>query len=451
MSTNLTKEFESTSSAAWKQKIQVDLKGADYNDTLLTHTNEGITIKPFYHLDSFEKLDIPVSKSNVRICQIIRVTSVDKANSVAIDCLSKGVTALKFMISETIEIGELMGGLLNKNIEFHFHFDFLTKNTILTLSELMKNETVFYNFDCIGKLASTGNWHQSHKEDFSFIQSLNDLPVSHKLLSVNSSIYQNAGANMVQQVAYALAHGAEYIENCGVDFADKIQFNVAIGGHYFFEIAKIRALRYLWKLILKAYSTSSDVKIFAQPSLRNKTIFDYNVNMLRTTTEGMSALLGGVNTFGNSAYDILFHEQNEFGERIARNQLLILKEESNFNQAQFMVTDSYYIESITKQIAEKALHIFKNIEKSYGFLKQLKDGTIQRKIKENAQKEQVQFDNGQLVLLGTNKFQNPDDKMKKELQKNPFFENKPVKTIVIPIRSKRLAESIELKRIEDET
>ncbi|MDO9595073.1 MAG: methylmalonyl-CoA mutase family protein, partial [Lutibacter sp.] len=271
------------------------------------------------------------------------------------------------------------------------------------------------------------------------------------ILGVNADIYQNAGANIVQQVAYALAVANEYLTRFGAEIAQKMQFNFAVGNHYFFEISKIRAFKYVYNLMLSQYETEANAIVFAEPSLRNKTIYDYNVNMLRTTTESMSAILGGANTISNCAYDAVFHDSNDFGDRIARNQLLILKEESYFKHGQQIATNSYYIESVTKQIAEKSLDIFKEIEKGGGFLAQLKEGVIQRKIKENAQKEQAQFDAGELVLLGTNKYPNQQDKMKHDLQANPFVARNPQKTLIIPIIPTRLAEKLEQKRLKDET
>jgi methylmalonyl-CoA mutase len=270
------------------------------------------------------------------------------------------------------------------------------------------------------------------------------------ILGVNVDIYQNAGANIVQQVAYALAVANEYLTRFGAEIAQKIQFNFAVGNHYFFEISKIRAFKYVYNLMLSPYETEANALVFAEPSLRNKTIYDYNVNMLRTTSESMSAILGGANTISNCAYDAVFHDSNDFGDRIARNQLLILKEESYFKHGQQIATNSYYIEAVTKQIAEKALDIFKEIEKGGGFLALLKEGVIQRKIKENAQKEQTQFDAGELVLLGTNKYPNEQDKMKHDLQANPFVARNPQKTLIIPIIPTRLAEKLEQKRLKDE-
>lgn len=450
MSSFITQEFPPVSAAAWKQKIQVDLKGADYNETLLSKTNEGITIKPFYHADDFEKLTIPLSKEDFKICQKIIVSDEADANLKAIDATNKGADSVKFVAKKPFNAALLFKNLLGKKIEFHFHFDFLSETFIDELAELLKNETVFYNIDIVGKLARTGNWHKSLNDDFKTLETIVSKYPAAFILGINADIYQNAGANTVQQVAYALAVANEYLTRFGAEIAQKIQFNFTVGNNYFFEISKIRAFKYVYNLMLSQYDTNANAIVFAEPSLRNKTIYDYNVNMLRTTTESMSAILGGANTISNCAYDAVFHDSNDFGDRIARNQLLILKEESYFKQAQHFATDSYYIESITKQLAEKALVVFKEIEKGGGFLSQLKEGIIQRKIKEQAQKEQAQFDAGELVLLGTNKYPNTQDRMKHDLQANPFVARNPQKTLIIPIIPTRLAEKLEQKRLKDE-
>jgi len=451
MSDFLTKDFNTSSAAAWKQKIQFDLKGADYNKTLLTTTNEGITIKPFYHLDNFEKLKIPTPQEDFKICQKITISSEKEANLKATNAIKNGVNSIKFIINQSFNSKILFKNLLNKQLEFHFQFHFLDETFIGELFKLLKNETVYYNLDIVGNLAKTGNWFNSLTNDFNVIENLLQQNKKQFLLSVDVNIYQNAGANTVQQTAYALAQANEYLTKFGDDVAQKIQFNFAIGSNYFFEISKIRAFRYLYNLILGEYNTNSIAQIFAEPSLRNKTLYDAHVNMLRTTTESMSAILGGANTISNYSFDTLFHHPNEFGEQIAQNQLLIFKEESNFKNAQHIVTDTYYIETITKEIAEKALAIFKDIEKGGGFLHQLKEGTIQRKIAENAQKEQIKFNSGELVLVGSNKYLNEQENIKNNIEISPFIKRKPYKTLIIPISAKRLSETLEQKRLKNET
>ena len=164
----------------------------------------------------------------------------------------------------------------------------------------------------------------------------------------------------------------------------------------------------------------------------------------------MSGILGTADAICNTAYDAIYHKTNEFGQRIARNQLLILKNESYFDQIENPADGTYYIESLTKQFAEKALALFKQIEAGGGFVTQLIEGKIQKKIKDSAAKEQKAFDEQQKILVGTNAFINSEDKMKSELELYPFVKMNPRKTLIEPIIPKRLAEQAEQKRLKDE-
>jgi len=449
MSNFLTADFEPSSAAAWKQKIQFELNGADYNDTLLTKTNEGITIKPFYHSDHFEKLNIPVPKEHFNICCKLLITSEEENNLKAIDAIHKGANSIKFEAKKPFNMDALFNNLLNKKIAFHFQLRFLSEEFINKLNAILKNETVFINIDIIGNLAKTGNWYTSLNADFKSIENLIQKNPSAYILSVNTGLYQNAGANTVQQVAYALAHANEYFNKFGGAIANNIQFNFAFGSHYFFEIAKIRAFRYLLNLVLAEYETKIDAEIFAEPSFRNKTIYSNHINLLRSSSENTSAILGGVNTIANCEFEAMFNSENE--NNTSLNQLLLLKEDISLRNPQQITTDCYYIESITKQIAEKALVIFKEIEKGGGFLSQLKEGTIQRKIAENAKKEQEQFNSGELILVGTNKYNTEPEKIKHHFKLSPFVEKKSHKTLIIPVIPKRLAEKLEQKRWRNET
>ena len=257
---------------------------------------------------------------------------------------------------------------------------------------------------------------------------------------------------MVQQLAYAIAHANEYL-NIFASLAKQavsVTFKVSVGTNYFFEIAKLRALRLLWNTLSTEYGIASDCHIIATPTKRNKTLYDYNTNMLRTTTECMSAVLGGADTMINLPYDAIYHKDNEFGERIAINQLLLLKNESYFDKVANPADGAYYIESITQQLAEKALLLFKSIESAGGFLKQLKNHTIQKKIQESSSKEMARFKEGKEVLVGTNAYTNQNDKMKDSIEIYPFLKTNPRKTLIQPIIEKRLAEEVEQNRLNDE-
>jgi methylmalonyl-CoA mutase len=448
MGTYLFDEFEGISEKAWKQKIQADLKGLDYNETLLWNTNEGITVKPFYTKEdrSHQKPQLP--STNFSICQSIFIDNEIVANKLAVDSLNRGANAIEFIADKKFDFLKVIQNIDVSENKIYFKFNFLDVDFTKKLANHINSTNCFLNIDIIGNLAKTGNWFKNLSTDHQNLEAIIDLKNS---LAVNCSVYQNAGANSIQQLAYALSHANEYLNHFGEKVVDKIHFNFSVGTNYFFEIAKLRAFRLLWSALLKEYGFKEKAAhIFALPTLRNKTLYDYNTNMLRTTSECMSAILGSANTISNVSYDEIFHKSNEFGERISRNQLLILKEESGFENSQHFADGSYYIESLTEQLAEKALEIFKQIEEGGGFLKQLKEGIIQRKISESAQKEQELFDKGELVLLGTNKIQNENDKMKNDLELYPFVKKRSQKTLIQPIIAKRLAEQLEQERLENE-
>lgn len=454
MATNLFEDFDPVSSKQWKQKIQFELDGADYNESLVWNSPEDIKVKPFYHRDDFSKTTTAATKaSQFKICQNIFVFDVEKSVERALDSLKRGAESLRFTIeNESVDIQKLLEKLPLENTAIHFDLKFLSVAFISKVNTIVeqKKATVFYNLDPIGQLAKEGNWFVTkEKDNFETLRLLSKTTRESSLISINAALYQNAGANIVQQIAYSLAHANEYLNRIPT-IHQAIVFEVAVGSNYFFEIAKLRALRLLFQLIAKEYYHDKDCHILVTPTKRNKTLYDYNINMLRTTTECMSAILGGADAIANLSYDSIYHKNNEFGDRIARNQLLILKNESYFDKVNNPADGSYYIETLTQQLAEKALTLFKEIEANGGFLKQLNDGIIKRKIQESADKEQQLFDSGKEILIGTNKYLNPKDKMKEQIELYPFVKIKPRKTLITPIIEKRLAEKLEQERLETE-
>ena len=459
MSDYLFDEFDEVSAKEWKQKIQVDLNGADYNETLIWKNLEGIDVKPFYHQDEF-KVDfkeIPGFPKNWNIAQSIFIDDEKIANYLILDSIKRGAEAIVLTANKEFNIEQVFNEFLVKNTIIYFDLKFISESFISNLKHFFssKKASVFYNIDIIGNLAKSGNWFSNLKEDHSTLAKILKQNPQENIVSVDGTLFQNSGATMVQQLAYCLSQANEYLNHFKNTIISKnntfsITFKLSLGSNYFFEIAKIRALRKLYALLASEYNCSKECHIITFPSNRNKTIYDYNINMLRTTTENMSAIIGGSNTVCNNAYDSIFHKSNEFGERIARNQLLILKQESYFKASNNPAKGSYYIESITNQLSEKALTLFKNIEANGGFLSQLKEGTIQKKIKESAQKEQVLFDTGKLELLGTNIHQNPNDKMKNDLELFPFIKKNTRKTLLEPILERRLSEKNEQERLKTE-
>ena len=453
MSDFLFDDFTEVSAKEWKQKIQFDLKGADYNETLIWKTAEGIDIRPFYHQDDhIADLSISVPKKQY-IGQKIFAGDASKANTKALDALERGAESFFFTIpDEKTDIDQLLKDIDLSEIPIHMETTFLSVDFTKRLDVYAETHKaqIHLHTDIIGNLARSGNWHTNMEEDHRILDAILKKGMHLKsVISVDLSLYQNAGAHSIQQLAYALAHVNEYLNH--FNNQTSVLFNVAVGSNYFMEIAKIRALRLLWQTLSKEYSNNSDCYVIATPTKRNKTLYDYNVNMLRTTTECMSALLGGSDMVFNLPYDAIYHKDNEFGERISRNQLLILKNESYFDKVTNPVEGAYFLEDLTQQLAEKALALFKTIETGGGFLAQLKSNTIQRKIKESADAAQKRFDEGEEILLGTNKYPNPNDKMKGDLELYPFLKTDSRKTLIVPILERRLAESVEKSRLDEES
>ncbi|PQJ16967.1 methylmalonyl-CoA mutase subunit beta [Nonlabens tegetincola] len=448
----LFEEFSPVTAKEWKQKIHVDLKGADYNETLITHTAEGIDIKPFYHSDDATPIQVPTRATQTGswyISQSIYAGDAAVANEKAKDALSRGAEGVLFIIpNNSIDIEVLFKDLPSVGIQVHPQF-----LDLAFLEKLQQAQPKCYvHLDIINQLASDGNWFENLKPDHEkWLAFLLQHPGYFSNITVNTILYQQAGASAVQELAYYMAHLNEYLNHLEqydmisafAKAEKRINIDTAIGSDYFMNIAKYRAYRLVTKSLGKAYGLELEAYITASPSLRNKSLLDYNVNMLRTTTECMSAVLGGCDTIYNLPYDAFFNKENEFGTRIARNQLLVLKDEAYFDKIHNAADGAYFIEDLTKQLAEKANNLFKEVEKAGGFVQALFDGTVQRKLKESDAKEREAIETGQRVLVGVNKYPNQDQGMQEEYELYPYVKTKPRKTLIAPIVPKRLAEDFE--------
>jgi methylmalonyl-CoA mutase len=164
----------------------------------------------------------------------------------------------------------------------------------------------------------------------------------------------------------------------------------------------------------------------------------------------MSAILGGANTISNITYDNIFNNKNEFSDKIALNQLLIIKHETHIDKVKNAADGSYYINSLTNRIAEESLMVFKEIEKNGGFISALEKNLIQKRVDESHKVEQELFNNNKEKLLGINIFADIDQKIKSEIKKSVLTNSATRNTKIKPISEIRLAEEIELNRIKNE-
>lgn len=394
----LFSEFQPTTSAQWKEQLIKDLKGVDFN-SLIWKTNTGIEIQPFYTKENLKSNPAPLfSKTDWAICENVFVTDAKTANAQAINALQNGASGLVFHITQKIDFAVLLNGILLQHIY----------SLLMVKSELEKELTTF--LDSI----STG--------DNCFVECDTTLDGKVELhnsssICINVNLYQEAGSNTVNELAFSIAHLNEYL-NIASSSIKTIHINVSVGGDFFMEIAKLRALRKLINFLLSQYEMKATIHIHAQTTLINKSSVDSYNNMLRSTTEAMSAAIGGANSIVVLPFDAEFNSQNDFSSRMARNQQLILKDESYLNMVADISSGSYYIESLTETLCEKAWEQFKVIESKGGLLACLKSNYIQELISKDAETLIQQFKEGKLILVGVNKFQNKNEEVKMITRKN---------------------------------
>ncbi len=457
MKTNeLMQPFGPVSARQWKQQIQADLKGGDYNELLTWTSPEGIHVKPIYTEE-----DRPgsgggsgLAPDQWEIGQLVNAAEDEDPASTVRTALEGGVDRLLIELPTDGSAAWLAQASPEGGHIFELDAPFPDLPNLVADGEQKGNE---WRLDPIGNLVQSGNWSKGREAD---LQSLAQLVSDGRSgngtvhLSIRADHYQQAGADRVQELAYALSHIHEYVQLADAygDLKPLLQnpvFRVAIGGEYFMEIAKLRALRGLWQLLARASGLPGTCRITAVPSLRNKTLYDYNTNMIRTAAECMAGVLGGADLVCNLPYDSVYHKPNAFADRMARNQLLLLRHEAYFAEVSNPADGAYYIEALTDQLGKKALELFKTLEKGGGFLAQLKRHTIQRKIRESAAEDQRAFDAGERVLVGSNVFADPSQLMAAEQQK-PLREKRSGKTLLEPLPVRRLSEAYELKRLQDE-
>lgn len=439
-------EFQAPTTQEWLDKIQVDLKGADFNKRLVWKTNEGFNVQPFYRREDVLKLKTPEAlpgefpfvrgnkkDSNVwYVRQNIFADEAEVANKKALDILNKGIDSLGFHIPGENLSANFLASLL-KDIECEYievNFSTCKKHT-LELIELLKAyfEEKGYDkeklvgsvdFDPIEKMIMKGKDLTSLLDITpDVVNALKDYP-HFRCVSVNTEALNNAGAYIVQELGYALAWGNEYLQmlvDAGVDVdlaAKKIKFNMGISENYFMEIAKFRAARLLWAQIVKQYEPKCDCAcqmiVNATTSKYNQTLFDSYVNLLRSQTEAMSAALAGVHSMVVVPFDTPYEQPNDFSERIARNQQLLLKEECHFGQVVDPGAGSYYIEHLTDSLAIEAWKIFLQVEEDGGFLASIKEGKIQDVVNATNQKRHADAAKRKEFILGTNQFPNFTEK-----------------------------------------
>ena len=456
---NMLAEFPAISSKAWKEKIVADLKGADFDKKLVWRTSEGFNVQPYYRQEDLKGLKTTVSAPGqfpyVRgtkttnewaIRQNICATkNARKANAKALDVLSKGVTSLGFCLNaEKLSyryIKTLLEGIKLDAVALNFNVCACKAPELANILVRFVGRSGYdfkavvgsINVDPIKNMLLKGKpltKEQVAEKIVATVKAAKTL-VNFRVVGVNSVALNNSGAYCAQELAYALAWGAEYMTmmtEAGLPnylAARSIRFNMGIGGNYFMELAKFRAARLLWAKIVEAYKApvftaalkeAAKMNVSAETSRFNMTIFDAYVNMLRTQTETMSAALAGVDEIVVTPFDATYEEPTEFAERIARNQQLLLKEESHFDKVVDPAAGSYYIENLTNSIAEEAWKQFLAIQEEGGMYELVAAGKVQEAMAATLKARLSDVAKRKEVILGSNQFPNFTEKAGKKIK-----------------------------------
>lgn len=448
-------EFPPVSTGQWEEVITADLKGADYQKKLVWKTDEGFNVRPYYRaedLSSIGHLGTQIGQfpyvrgakcgNDWLVHQTVDASSsVEQANKIALKALAGGTESLGFMVNndqiEEADLDTLLNGIDIARTELVFcgHAALKVGRMMIAKARSMKlkpEEARFsFLFDpIINKLSLKGTLGCTPDGSKAFGK-IRDMVVEAgeydrmKFAGLNGQKFHNCGATIVQELAFTLAAGHEYVvklmeAGLTVDqAASTIRFSMAVSSNYFMEIAKFRAARMLWANIVEQYKPRSEcstkLKIHAITSQWNITAYDPYVNMLRGTTEAMSATIAGVHSLEVTPFNAAYESPTDFSSRIARNVQLLLKHESHFNHVTDPAGGSYYLETLTKSIAEQAWILFREVEAKGGYIAAFKEGFIQDTIEASAARKNKNIATRREILLGSNQYPNFTEKAVPEI------------------------------------
>ena len=482
-SEKLFTEFPPVPTEKWEEVITADLKGADYERKLVWKTGEGFNVRPYYRAENLEGIKFLGSQAGEfpyvrgthahnrwRVHQTVSVVCPKEANAEALKILNAGVDSLGFCIASAdfsaADLDMLLKDICIPAVEITFCGEKMANVAELVLAKVEKEgiakEDVRIAF-CIDPLvkglSSKGDFCSPNGEKcIARIVELIHKTKEYKhvrIVTVAGQTFGNSGSTIVEELAFALSAGHDYLvrlTDAGLDVdaaARKLRFSFSVSSNYFMEIAKFRAARMLWANIVKGYGPAKNcackMQIHAETSRWNQTVYDPYVNMLRGTTEAMSATIAGVHSLEVMPFDASFENPTEFSKRIARNVELLLKNESHFDQVVDPAGGSYYVENLTQSIAAEAWKLFLEIEEKGGYTEAYKAGLIVERIKASAAAKDKNIATRRQTLLGANQYPNFTEVAGKEITAESVTRKQAEGNVLVPYRGAMAFEEMRLQ------
>ena len=476
-------EFPPVPTEKWEEVITADLKGADYERKLVWKTGEGFNVRPYYRAENLEGIKFLGSQAGEfpyvrgthahnrwRVHQTVSVVCPKEANAEALKILNAGVDSLGFCIASAdfsaADLDTLLKDICIEAVEITFCGEKTAHVAELVLAKVEKEgiakEDVRIAF-CIDPLvkglSSKGDFCSPNGEKcIARIVELIHKTKEYKhvrIVTVAGQTFGNSGSTIVEELAFTLSAGHDYLVrlmDAGLDVdqaARKLRFSFSVSSNYFMEIAKFRAARMLWANIVKGYGPAKNcackMHIHAETSRWNQTVYDPYVNMLRGTTEAMSATIAGVHSLEVTPFDTSFENPTEFSKRIARNVELLLKNESHFDQVVDPAGGSYYVENLTQSIAAEAWKLFLEIEQKGGYTEAYKAGLIVERIKASAAAKDKNIATRRQTLLGANQYPNFTEVAGKEITDESVTRKQAEGNVLVPYRGAMAFEEMRLQ------
>jgi len=417
----LLEEFPPVTTAQWEAAIVRDLKGADYEKKMIWRTDEGIAVKPYYRAEDLavvagldaEPGAFPFrrgaqAEAGWKIREEIEAATEEEANREACAAVRSGAEEIAFSRLQVRDGAELEVALANLD-GTGVHFERADGALIEALFERLGRRE-----HASDGAISTG-CDPLADADFA-AQVIARAPNGFVPFTIDAAQFEEDGANAVEEIGLALAAGADALaamDTRGVH-ADRtaagIEFRFAIGANFFFQIAKLRAFRMLWARVVQSFGGSPEVagaRIVARTSRWNKTVYDPHVNILRATTEAVSAVIGGANSIVVAAFDECFKAPDEASRRLARNTQLLLRHEAMLGRVCDPGAGAYYVEVLTDSLAREAWKLLQEVEAGGGFSTLLARGWIAERLARSLAAREKAVAARKRVFTGTSLYANP--------------------------------------------
>lgn len=438
---SLFDDFTPADYGKWRTEAERELKGKSF-DEFLVWNNEGISVDAYYTAESLQGKTLPVLNNRENnywdiIAEVPIEDDIAKANKHALEALQGGASGIRFTgnyLSDQSEMHALLEGIQIEIIALYFDcgeanplIHFMVQEEVESRGLKMEQMTISIGLDPLGDYTARGYADYPEGENYKVAASLVNSAIGEKgnakLITVNGRHFHNAGASATEELAFSLAQANEYMHRLtdlkldAKEVAQRMQFSMAIGSAYFVEIAKLRALKMLWANLCAGYGIEVECSIIAETSKWNKSIYAAQTNMLRSTTEVMAAIVGGVNAFVTEPFDATYKRPDSFSRRQARNTQLVAKYEAFMDKIADPLAGSYYVEQLTEKLATAAWALFQDVEKNGGYLSSLKSGFIQTTINNTCKKRDKLIKDRKISFVGVSNYIDKDEKMLKKIKK----------------------------------